>query len=134
MASMTRREAQQAFYQRFVDQWGVTTPIAKGNVAYTPAPDTPYVRISAGELDSNQHTLGSPAQWRRDWLGTIQVFGVRNVGEGPAVDLADQASKIFEGVESGGIQYTRAPLRRVGETGDWWQVNVDVYFDFQERR
>lgn len=134
MASVTRREAQQAFYQRFEDEWGGATPIAKGNHTYRPTPGTPYVRIFAGEADSNQHTLGAPSQWRREWTGTISVYGQKGVGQGEALALADTAAKIFEGVHESGIQYTKSSVRPVGEIGDWYLVTVDVEFDFQERR
>lgn len=128
-------EATEGFLQRFSDQWGAATPVTHDNESYDGV--TEFVRLSVTELVSVQHTLGAVGgrEYRRELLGTIQVFVPLNQGVKNASTLADTARKIYEGVsESSGVEYYRATVNRIGPSDGWFQMNVDVLFNFQERR
>lgn len=128
-------EVRKSAIDRFNTGWSSATPVVLANERYDGADS--FVRLSFFEDARFQDTLAPVGNRRYKSLCTMvaQVFVPLGDGEKAAWELADDALKIMEGEgESSGVEYFRARRRVVGASDAWYQINVEVMFDFQERR
>lgn len=113
--------------------WNGATPIAWGNLDFTPVtPLAPWVRFSVLPGEAFHATAGAPGAniVRHPGLITVQVFVPLNSGSVEALGLADDVAEIFRGYSSVGIRCGAPWITHVGGAGDdgWYQVNVNIPF------
>jgi len=130
----TLAEAREAVYQRFVDQWGSTTPYCFENEATTlDQGRVPWARVSFRLIGGGQAGLGSN-RYDRNCLVIVQIFTPVNQGTAEADLLAKTAADIFESQSFDGLDFFDAVVQlvpiRAGEK--WNQNNVSHEGFFQE--
>ena len=121
-------------------RWTATwthTLTAYDNEPYTPAANTPWVRLAVRDGNSKQISLGVPSLDRHAGIVFVQVFSPLGTGDSRARWLADKACGVFRkrdldtttGSMTFGVPYTVA-----AETpGDnWFQINVLCPFTADE--
>jgi hypothetical protein len=79
--------------------------------------------------------MGSPSsnRFERQGIITIQVFTKQGENSVPAITLANEILKLYEGVENSGILYYDAFVKEIGDDGrGWYQINVLTGFKYSE--
>ena len=131
----TLNESRAAIYDRFIADWGSTTPFVFDNEQFEKEPiDTPWVRLVVRNITGTQETLGRKTNRRYNRQGLIigSVYTPSNQGTAEADDLATQFRSIFEGEKFSGVYVNNANLREVGNDGEWFQINIDIFFFYEE--
>lgn len=132
---MTLSQASEIALQKFVTDWGVTTPftldnegsgLAEGSVA--------WVRAVVRERVSRQLSLGitTNRRFNRKAALVCQVFTPINTGSLASNVLVDSLREFFEGVTVSGLMFHNVEARNEGNDGKWYQVNVMAHFEFDE--
>jgi hypothetical protein len=116
---------------RFQTLWASATDLVFENVAYTPAQGTPYTRLSIKNGDTQRITIGT-RQHRAAGLIVAQIFVPFGGGSDAARTLADTAAAIFRDQTFDGILCRSSSIQIVGQSGDWFQVNVSTAFQRDE--
>lgn len=83
----------------------------------------------------NSRTLGSRSNiYQRPGTATAQIFIPLGVGTGRAITIADTISQGFQDVEfaSRALTITAITPVKVGPQGSFYQMNVDIAFQFFE--
>lgn len=133
----TLNEARDAVYERFLTQWGVTTPLTFDNEAFDPPSDgSAWIRISVRNEFGQQASLGPPGQRRFDRFARVfvQIFTKPDTGLKEADTLATLAQGIVEAVSFDGLRFKSGSIREVGVSDGWQSHLVDVPFDYQETK
>lgn len=123
----------QAFLRkRLYDNWQ-KTDIQWPNTDYKPAVGTPWLRASFQDGDNMTAGIGGEARLNRQ-VGVmyIQVFTPAGEGEGQAIDYAEEVRALFVSPPNtpSGLQFrSPASIKRVGNDGAWYQVNVLVPYE-----
>ena len=75
-------------------------------------------------------------KYERTGRATIQVFTPLNQGTEEADTLAQTARAIFEGItlSSNAIRFNNAVVREIGPDDGWYQINVEAFFQYNERK
>jgi hypothetical protein len=133
--------ARETIYQRFVDQWGTTTPYVFDNEAYSAPVESPWVRIAVRHAVSTLETIGGIGvggvnTFQRTGIVFAQVFTPLDQGLYQADVLSQQVRAIFEGVtlSSNAIRFTNAEIREIGPSENWYLTNVQATFQYDERK
>ncbi len=123
-----------AFETRFATLWGSETPVAYSNVAFTPPPDTAWVRLSVLPGVATEIGLGDPGRQLHRFSGivVIGIFAPLNKGEKKARQLADKVVNIFKSADFSGVSTWSPYMTIVGESGGYFQVNVTANFKRDE--
>lgn len=119
---------------RFKTQWGSTTPVCWGNVAFDPTGKPEWVRLSIITGMSEEASVGTPTQpfYRHRGLIVVGIFVPLNAGESRARVLAQQAGDIFKSQKFSNILCHAPYLTVVGESGSYFQVNVTTPYKRDE--
>lgn len=125
-------DAQKAIEVLFNTQWGTTTHIAFDNVDWKPEATTlKWVRLNVLTGDSITAGLhGDVNLYRSAGVIVVQVFVKEGEGVRTALLLADQAAAIFRGLQIDGIIYRAPSVERIGPSDGWYQVNVNIPFQW----
>jgi hypothetical protein len=94
-----------------------------------------WVRFNILHSAGYQATMGSPSsnRFERQGIITIQVFTKQGENSVPAITLANEILKLYEGVENSGILYYDAFVKEIGDDGrGWYQINVLTGFKYSE--
>jgi len=132
----TINDAKKTVYNTFIAGWTAeTAPFTFDNESFSP-PVTEWVRLVVRNTNSNQETLGQKTARRflRQASVLIQIFTVANTGTKEADRLADVAKNIFEGERIGNIWFLEADVRETGTDGEWYQVVVEIIFNYEETK
>jgi hypothetical protein len=121
----------QAIEQRFIAAW-TETPIAWGNVDFTPPDGAAWVRLHIENGDSYQASLGSPVLVRHPGLIQIAIFVPAGTGEGQAASLADQASVVFRFSMFDDIVCRSASRHILPDQSGWHVSIVEIPFHRDE--
>ena len=135
--------ATDAILGRFKSQWAILhasdCPIAWPGMEFDPEGDfgsggVAWVRISVLGGEAQQASLQA-APYRRfrvTGVTIVQVFAPSGSGLGTAaaLEVADDVAVALEGVTVGGVVLRAASINPVGRDGAWFQVNVQVPFQF----
>jgi len=126
----TFQDIRQAIEARMASNW-TTTPIAYDNVAYTPTPATPFVRLLIEEVDSKQVSMSTTPCHRFTGLIVVMIFVAINTGTNTVRGYADTIAGIFRNADFSNIKCQSPRIIRVGDIGEWYQVSVitDFYKD-----
>lgn len=105
------------------------------NAALPPQPPEPWARTTVQHTESFAAAIGR-AFFRRQGILTVEVFTPCGTGYlGGAVDLAGLIRDAFEGqVSPGGVRFRDCAIREVGPDGGFDKTNVDIDFEYEERR
>ncbi len=125
-------DAQKSIETRFSTLWGTTTEIAYDNVEHTPGPTTiSWVRLNVLTGDSIVAGLaGSVNLYRNVGVIVVQVFVKEGEGVRVALLLADTAAAIFRGTQVDGVLYRAPSVERIGPSDGWYQINVNIPFQW----
>lgn len=133
MTSQT--DARERIYQAFVTGWGNRTPITLENERYSPALDTAWVRLTVRHQIGVQESLGSVGNRRflRAGIIFLQIFTPLEAGMRAADGHVDFARGVLEGVTlTTGIRLYGASSQEIGAEDGWYQVNLEVSFEYEE--
>jgi len=136
VASFTLNQAREAIYQKWVDDWGVTTPFTFASEKYTAPTDSPWARVTVIEEAGEQDSLGSDGcrKFLRRGRVLIQLYDIVDNGLRDLDILATTARDIFEGTRFSGIWFTNVDVRETGSDGEWYQFVVDAPFSYQDTK
>lgn len=117
----------------FATEWaaGPNTPIAYDNSDYDETSGVPYVRLLIQSSSARQIELGkSTNNYRHDGTIVVQVICASDDnGTAIARGLADDVADIFRSRFIGtGIVCKTPDFDRVGQYGDYYQINVNTEF------
>lgn len=133
MTSM--QTARETVYQRFEDIWGATTAYTFGNEQFSPPSDAFWVRLAVQHFTGNQESLGGAGNRKFSRAGqiSIQLFSPLNSGMDTIDGYVHTLRAIFEGETlTGAIRCTDANAFEVGVSNGWFQVNIDIAFEYEE--
>jgi hypothetical protein len=128
-------DATEAITQRFIANWdAVSTPFTLDNENFTAPDSTPWIRMTIRFTVAGQYTLGQPGnrKWQRKGLIIGNIFVPANGGRQKADQLAQTFKDIFEGNHFGPIEAYDANVKELGTDGLWFQVAVQVDFNYNE--
>ncbi|WP_299085064.1 phage tail terminator-like protein [uncultured Paraglaciecola sp.] len=131
----TLDQAQQAINDRFIAAWGSTTPFSFTNEM--PASNdisTSWVRLVSRLAVSGQRSLGQSGNRKYDRNGIIfvQVFSPINQGSSSGTALAKQIEDLYEGERFNGVVGQDSIIRDIGPDGEWYQLQVEINFTYEE--
>lgn len=133
----TVNQAREAIYQRFADN----TSLAAANYTfenekYDPPDTGQWARLTVRNTGSAQSTLGPTNGRRFRRVGSVFVQLYDEVDQGLLTldSLARATRGIFEGVSFSGLRFTDGVIRETGPDGKWYQVVVEVLFDYEETK
>jgi len=133
---MDYKSARKELLEYFNTGWASATPVTVGNDAkYEPTEGQSWVRINIQHSTGFQSTMGDPSnnRFERQGIVTIQIFTPQGDFGVSASDLATDALKLYEGIESNGVFYYDAVVNEVGnDERGWHQVNVLASFRYNE--
>lgn len=141
---VSQLQARRDIYQRFLTLW----PPALGvvftfdNEVFVPPDSDPWIRFSVRHDGSALEAIGGTTggggfnKYQRTGRAVLQVFTALNKGAAEADTIVDEIRDIFEGVALGGntIRFTNVVAREIGPDGQWYQVNVEAAFQYDDRR
>lgn len=126
---MSYQTALAAIEQRFQTQWGTTTPVQWPNRNYEPVAGDEWVRLTVLDGQSFMAGMGfSSNLFRHPGLIIVSIFVPRGSGERRVNELVDSVSGIWRNAQFGEILCRAPSVEKVGESGEWYQVNVSVPF------
>ncbi len=130
-------EAIQAMTSFFNTAWGNTTPVIWGDddSGNKKPDDQTWVRFNVRHVDGAQMSIGAPTANRFEQVGivTIQVFQPEGKNGLDAQAKASAILDLYQGASSGGVHYSRARVREVGNDGHgWYQINVMADFRYEQ--
>lgn len=135
---VTTLQARRDIVQEFIDEWGATSPFTVDNEVFTPPAGAAWVRIVVRHDGSTLEAIGGVGnnKYQRTGRAVIQVFTPINQGVEEADSLAQAARAIFEGItlSSNAIRFNDGVIREIGPDGEWYQVNVEAFFQYDERK
>ena len=138
MAAVTLRDARKAVYDRWIALWPPLYPAVPyyfDNENASPGAG-PWARVAVRETASIQETLGASGnrKFERKAIALVQLFAPRDTGVGTISDLAQAARGIYEGVSFNGIDVYEVTPREVPTQDRWFQVTVEVLFNYYETK
>lgn len=144
----TLREAREAIYKRFKDEWmsgsDPLTPYTFDNEAFDPPKGgdgrgTPWARCSVRNLDAGQQTLGRAGarKFFRIGLARVEIFVPPGSGRWDTDTYMMAAQALFEGRTTPGgtnIRFFEVTPQEIGliEDGRWDLSTVEARFDYEE--
>lgn len=144
----TLREAREAIYKRFVDEWisggEPLTPYTFDNETFDPPKGddgrgAPWARCSVRTLDAGQQTLGRAGQRKffRIALARVELFVPPGSGRWDTDTYMMAAKNLFEGRTSPGstsIRFFEVVPQEIGliEDGRWDLSTVEARFNYEE--
>lgn len=129
-------EASSLIEQHFDTAWNARTPINWDND--NAAPNGPHVAFSIDHASSTRISMGNAdgtETFLNEGLVTVQVFTPQGTGTENSRLLAEGVKAILQGFRKGSLCLKAATPRKIGEDGNgFWQVNVDIPFEYMEVR
>jgi hypothetical protein len=136
----TLNEACERIYQTFVTDWASTSEYTFDNENFTPTGHaTKFVRLSVRHDRGGQETLGGVGnrKFLRGGSVIIQCFApLAEGGRKVAGTLATTAQNIFEAktLSPESIMFTDAVIREIGPDESFYQVNVEIFFSYEQTK
>lgn len=134
---MTFAAAHSAIRKRFETQWGSTTTVQYPNKKFSKPDNASWVRLNIVQAASAWASMGDPGNNTERNFGqvSVQIFVPVDIGEGDAVELADQVRDVFRDYRdaTSGVRFLVPPYaRQIGDDGIWYQINVVAPFQFDD--
>lgn len=133
---MTPKEARNAIYQRYLDEFSGQFDIALDNQPFTP-PDVgegvKWTRINVQLVTGTQSSLGVSGNRKfvKEGLLFIQVFTPNGHATNTNDDLAEDSLVLYEGERIGDLWFKNGRITTIGEDGEWYQQNVVLELEFE---
>lgn len=104
-------------------------PTGYDNKAFSPPATGIWCRASIDPAQGSQASMGDPGNNARRHVGTL-TLALRyplDRGDEKLYEAADALASAFTNATGDSLVTYRAPsIRRVGRSGQWWQINVVV--------
>ena len=129
--AITITQSEDVLNTAFYAGWGSTTPIAWGNVPFTPPDSNSWVRFTVRVGDSDQTSLGPEGcrRFQRNGRVFVQIFTFEaEQGTTLGTALVDSVLSIMEGKNFSSIYTLAADVTGIGPDGKWYQTNVSIPF------
>lgn len=140
--NMTRQEAVDDMLALFKTAWDATGHGSRvkydnvGQKSLPPSGQNPWARVVLRHTTSRQASLAGESgnrRFRRTGVITIQIFQVVGNGLTGGTDLAKIIQDAYEGVTSpGGAIFRDVAINEIGPSGDFYQTNVVIPFEYDE--
>ncbi len=135
----TPLEAEQAILTRWVSEWGTTTPFVFTEERQPDAiqtGETDWVLFQVVDVDTEKQTLGREGNRRflRRAAVSITIYVPSGKGVARALELAQQARTVFEGIRLGDLSFFPADIERIGSVPPEYLILVTCPFDYTERK
>lgn len=97
--------------------------------------DTAFAYVDFAHATGFQATLGGANRsFRRQGIITIRIFTQAGKGLQESHQLAKVAADAFEGQSTGGVWFRNVRINETGRNGAFYQTNVVVEFEYDERK
>lgn len=116
----------------FLDAEGVPHTQDNAPLPENAGRDDLWARITVLPGSSAQASIGSSPLHRTDSVLSVQLFAQLNRGSGGVGTLAGKVQRKFRSLLVGGLTFRSPSVRRVGRSGEYWQVNVSCPFYHEE--
>jgi len=118
---------------QFADNWTATditdeTDFGDNN-RFTPPQDSEWVRVITSILSTQNAEVGKDFQ-RSIGIITVECYAPINTGEKALNDLIDSVKTIFQNKSFGGVECFATTPVRIGERGNWYQINAKTDFKY----
>lgn len=130
----TINQAKDTILKAFATSWdSALCPYVGDNEDLT-NPKAPWARIVVRHTAGGQETLGQEGNRKYNRIARvlIQIFTAKGKGTKQADGLAQSAINIFEGKTINGLYFYNGIAREVGSDGEWYQIVVDITFNYDE--
>lgn len=133
-------EAEQLILDRWVTEWGTTTPFTFEEEQIPVGVDvgeTSWVYLFIQDIKSDQINLGAIGgrRYLRKAQVQIYIFTPANQGTAEALSLAQQAREVYEGIRLEPLKnFLEGQIVRVGPKPPEFQVNVLCPFEYTETK
>lgn len=87
-----------------------------------------WCRFTIRRAESRRLTCGT-AEYRKGGVAFAQLFGPAGEGDGNLLELAETILLAFQGQTAAGVKYKTVTVRPIGQTGNEYQVNVEIPFE-----
>ena len=89
--------------------------------------------LGLGKISLSNAVGGS--RWDRRGVLIVQVFTAKGTGLPGSADLPKVIQGAFEGVSLlSGLVHRTVDVQEIGESGNWYQTNVSITFEYDELR
>lgn len=96
------------------------------NMPFSPPSGALWLQFSVLHGDSDQVEVGGGGRFRTNGVAFANVFAPVDTGDAAATQAADRIVAEFRAVTAGGVTYRTPSVRRVGRSGNWFQINVEI--------
>lgn len=121
-------DEQEIIEAHFKKVWGDTTPILFENTRKSPPTKGKWVRFTILNSEKQQASIGTSQLHRNTGQVVVQVFGKKGTKLSEITEKADMVISAFDVQQLDSIQFRAAYKINVGETGEWYQINVIAPF------
>ena len=140
----TYAEAYEAIAARICDtsRFGAAM-VALENQPFDTDIDEPWVRLSVRHFDAEQETMGAAGnrQFLRSGSVIVQVFVPYGLGVTRAQQIAQQVRDLYEGealpvigADTERLRFFAGSTIEIGQSDGFYQVNVELPFDYNEQK
>lgn len=136
--STTYEEAQEAFLQKFVDTWASTgfRYTFENETGFSTPENAPWARFTIRHNVANQETQGQSGNRKFNRSGScfVQIFTPLDEGTKRSKALTAVVVAGFEGdrIIGSTIRFLDVIPRETGPEGEWYQVVVEIVFQYTE--
>ncbi len=106
-------------------------PIAYDNVSFDSTAQDSWARITILDGDSFNNALGGKCVMMTGII-VIQLFAKQWTGSAGSRDLAKSISLLFTNITDNNVVYGVPSINRVGHELDFYQLNINIPFKFNE--
>jgi len=125
---MSFADAQLAIETRFYTNF-TSCDIKYENVDYNPQPKRSYAELYIVEAENYRADIGTNNPLHRTiGIISVNVYTAKYIGSKTGRTLADAAAAVFRDASFSGITCRSPLVRNVGESGDWFVVNMTCEF------
>jgi hypothetical protein len=125
---MSFTDAQLAIETRFYNNFSACS-IKYENIDFDPQPTESYVELFVVEMNNQRADIGTNNPLHRTFGAiSVNVYTAKYIGTKTGRTIADTAAAIFRDASFSGIICKSALIRNVGESGDWYVVNMTCEF------
>jgi hypothetical protein len=129
---MSFETLRKAVEDQFIANWTGTalSNVDHGdNQDFDPPITDKWVRLITNVISNENAEVGANFQ-RAIGIITVQCFAPVNNGERDLLLFVDEVSSIFQNKKFGGVScFTTMPVR-LGDTGNWYQINAKTDFQY----
>ena len=136
----TINEIRVLIYDKFILDWTAEAPLipfSLDNAEFVEPESDAWVRTVVRNIVSNQDSLGPVGirKFLREGSVFTQVFVPINTGLAEADRLAEIVRVMFEGIRlTGGLWFFATDVRELGRVGDYYQINVESSFNYEQTK